>query len=300
MIRLSKTNNFSLGQAMTEFVVILPVFYLIIFGTIQVGLIFYAQNALNYATFQAARIGALNNATYSGIRKGLVRGIGPLFTNSDDLTGIIYDIKRAESDEDSCSIGLSTGATQGIPCTQAATEVDEFMRIIRLSPQSSDFLTGGAGFGEGNYQTEDGQGNLIPNDNLMYRSSAISGSGVSIQDANLLKIKVQYCYELSVPMVSKMIGSLSELNNLNDTPQHPDFTPNDPRFADLNEGAADDIAGRSLASYSELCADRTDDIRRGFMISSEAIVRMQSAAYDVDPDEDFGDKMCDGTHMACP
>ena len=36
------------------------------------------------------------------------------------------------------------------------------------------------------------------------------------------------------------------------------------------------------------------------MISSEAIVRMQSAAYDVDPDEDFGDKMCDGTHMACP
>ncbi len=91
-----------------------------------------------------------------------------------------------------------------------------------------------------------------------------------------------------------------ELNNLNETPQHRHFTPDDPRFADLNEGAADEIAGRALASYSELCADRTDDIRRGFMISSEAIVRMQSAAYDVDPDEEFGDKMCDGTHMACP
>jgi len=54
-----------LAQAMVEFLVVAPVFILIIFGTIQTALIFSAKTSLNYAVFQAARVGAVNNATYS-------------------------------------------------------------------------------------------------------------------------------------------------------------------------------------------------------------------------------------------
>ena len=46
------------GQAMAEFVVVLLPFYLLIFGAIQTAMIFSAKTTLNYATFQAARMGA--------------------------------------------------------------------------------------------------------------------------------------------------------------------------------------------------------------------------------------------------
>ena len=75
------------GQAMVEFLIVTPVFILLIFGTVQVALIYSAKTTLNYATFQAARIGALNNATYTGIRKGLTRGLAPLFTTSNSSRG---------------------------------------------------------------------------------------------------------------------------------------------------------------------------------------------------------------------
>ena len=52
-----------LGQAMLEFLIVAPVFILIIFGAMQTALIFSAKTSLNYAVFQAARVGAVNNAT---------------------------------------------------------------------------------------------------------------------------------------------------------------------------------------------------------------------------------------------
>ena len=179
------------GQAMVEFLIVMPVFILLIFVTVQVALIYSAKTTLNYATFQAARIGALNNATYTGIRKGLIRGLAPLFTNSNSRTGpdVSQDI----------AAGIDSGGSR----KDAASEVDGYVRIIRVSPRAAIFSTGSSGFGELN---SDGIAQ-IPNSQLMYRDSRLA-SNVNIQDANLLKIRVQYCYELIVPMVSRMIGSL--------------------------------------------------------------------------------------------
>src|SRR5262249_49196899 len=50
---------------------------------------------------------------------------------------------------------------------------------------------------------------IIPNDNLMYRSSSVGGSsGMNVQDANLLKIRVTYCAKLVVPVVNVAIYGL--------------------------------------------------------------------------------------------
>ena len=113
----------------------------------------------------------------------------------------------------------------------AATEVDGYTRIIRLSPMASAFESGSSGFGE---QNEDGI-MFIPSDNLMYRDPSPSSGGFNIQDANLLKIKVQYCYELIVPMVNKIIGSLSQLNNTKTSGFHPMIDDTDPRFSDMQK-----------------------------------------------------------------
>lgn len=260
---------------MVEFLVVIPVLILLIFGAIQIGLIYSAKTTLNYATFQAARLGAVNNATYSSLRRGLIRGLAPLYTQSDSLSDLESDIE--EGIESSGSLRDAQG------------EVDGYTRIIRISPTSEQFEP--SAFGEQNaddiYQ--------IPNDNLMYRPEN-TVDDVSIQDANLLKIRVQYCYKLMVPLVNRVIGSLSELNN-NRTNQRVYETMNDPRFADANRFYVNAASG-TLASYEELCGDRANS-NEGFIISADAIIRMQSAAYE-EEEGDFSAYMCDGVRMACP
>jgi hypothetical protein len=264
------------GQAMVEFLVVIPVLILLIFGAIQIGLIYSAKTTLNYATFQAARLAAVNNATYSSIRRGLIRGIAPLYTNSSTLSGLKQDV---ESGVD------SVGSRR-----DGVMEVDNYMRVIRMNPLSSHFSP--AQYGElnsnGLYQ--------IPNDNLMYRPDEIKGS-VTIQDANLLKLRVQYCYQLMVPLVNRVIGSLSELNNQR-TNQRIYETINDPRFVDANRFFVNQNVGLT-ASYEQLCKDRANT-HEGFILSAEVTIRMQSPAFNEDPEDMSIYGTCDGNRMICP
>lgn len=266
------------GQAMTEFIIVIPVLILLIFGAVQIAFIYSAKTTLNYATFQAARVGSTNHATYSALRRGLIRGLAPLYTSNSDIADMQDDI-RAGMD--------SSGAKR-----DAITEIDTYTRIIRISPTAGQFES--SQFGEDN-----GDGVMaIPNDTLMYRPNWES-DGATIQDANLLKIRVQYCYKLMVPIVNKIIGSLSELNNTRPASAYNSYeTEGDPRFVDQNRGVVDDAAGVT-AGYDELCGDRAEN-SEGFVIFAEATVRMQSAAYEEDTDEDWEDVMCDGNKMACP
>tara|TARA_R110002050_G_scaffold9504_1_gene33241 strand:+ start:389349 stop:390209 length:861 start_codon:yes stop_codon:yes gene_type:complete len=269
----------SYGQAMVEFIIVIPVLILLVFGTVQIGLIYSAKTTLNYATFQAARLGAVNNATYSSLRRGLIRGMAPLYTSNTSLDTVRTDIDA----------GINSLGTK----RDSQTDMDNYTKIIRLSPTKKQFQdASGFGFGEKNadnfYQ--------IPNDNLMYRPTTLR-EGASIQDANLLKIRVQYCYKLMVPLVNRIIGSLSELNNYR-TNQRIYETVNDPKFADANRYYTD-IAAGTLSSYQSLCGDRADS-NEGFIITAEAIVRMQSPAFEQDDDDDVGDHMCDGVRMSCP
>lgn len=267
---------------MLEFLIVIPVLILLIFGAIQIGLIYSAKTTLNYATFQAARLAAVNNATYSSMRRGLIRGLAPLYTQSESLVAVRTDIEE----------GISSSQKR-----DAKTEVDNFTKIIRVSPTSEHFEP--SAFGEVNadgiYQ--------IPNDNLMYRPE-IEADGASIQDANLLKIEVQYCYKLMVPLVNRVIGSLSELNNQR-TNQKIYETVNDPKFADANRYFVNQAAAAqtALASYEQLCGERAAS-NEGFIISANAIVRMQSPAYEEEieetSDDYVGDFMCDGVKMSCP
>ncbi len=268
------------GQAMVEFVIIIPVLLLLIFGAIQIAFIYSAKTTLNYATFQAARLGATNHASYSAMRRGLVRGMAPLFTNN----------ARANDIQDDIDAGIDSGGAR----RDAVSEVDTYTRIIRINP--TEAMLDIAGFGR---VTDDGNVG-IPNDHLMYRPDW-QVEGVSIQDANLLKIRVQYCYKLMVPIVNKIIGSLSELNNRRDPASYREHhTINDPRFADANIGEVNEGAALSgvTATYEELCGDRANN-KEGFVIFAEAIVRMQSPAYVNDIDEDYDAFMCDGDKMTC-
>lgn len=204
------------AQAMVEFLIIIPVLILLIFGAAQAAFIYSAKNGLNYATFQAARIGAMNHAQYSDIRRGLIRGMYPMFSRVKD--------ERMK---------------------YTATEADNYVLITRVSPEQTSFDA----FAE---EVDTLGVQAIPNDNLMFRST--QQTPVSIQDANLLKLRVQYCMRLIVPMVEHILSSASRFNT------------------DRVAGSFNEVSKRN-PDYADICA-----ARNGFIITAEATVRMQSAA----------------------
>ncbi|MBB1521161.1 TadE family protein [Aquipseudomonas guryensis] len=220
------------GQAMVEYLIVLPALIMLIFGTIQAAFIYSAKNSLNYATFQAARLGAVNNASYDGIRRGLIRGLTPMFIHHN-----------TDADKEQANI-------------EAGAEVDNYVRITRISPTLSDF----SAFAEFDSDESD---YLIPNDNLMYRPAT------GIQDANLLKIRVQYCLYLVVPIVDRLLSAASSFNNAN------------------IEGSFSGASQNAVPGYTDICQAG----RRGIVITSEATVRMQSPA--------LRDSEACGTDMQC-
>ena len=209
---------------MTEFLIIIPVLILLIFGAIQAAFIYSAKNGLNYATFQAARIGAMNNAQYADMRRGLLRGMYPMFSHYQD------EETRLE---------------------RTAEEVDNYVLITRVSPDSAAFKSWAE-------EQDDPLGTgdaaeAIPNDNLMYRP--MQQKPVSIQDANLLKIRVQYCVKLIVPMVEHLLSRTSKFNQRQ------------------SGGSFSENSKQSWDQYAAICG-----ARKGFVLTAEATVRMQSAA----------------------
>ncbi|MBD9482215.1 pilus assembly protein [Pseudomonas sp. PDM14] len=232
------------AQAMVEFLIIIPVLILLIFGAVQAAFIYSAKNGLNYATFQAARIGAMNNAQYDDMRRGLLRGMYPMFSQYQD-----EDARLAHT----------------------AAEVDNYVLITRISPDNAAFNAWAEAHDD---PLGDGVGGeAIPNDNLMYRP--MQQMPVSIQDANLLKIRVQYCMKLIVPMVDYLLSTTSKsIDRANSNKAPASFR---------------DVSRNTSANYADVCRSR-----RGYVVTSEATVRMQSAAVD---DQD---QCANGGRMICP
>lgn len=165
------------GQALVEFLIIYPTLLLLILGGFQFALIYQAKSTLNYATFMAARQGALKNGKMTSIKDGLAGGMTPLFATTKDDYGDLFKARVI-----------------------AAVEVFNPLntRIDVLSPTADAYNA---------HKADSESGTEIPNDNLMYRPTTVKG-GLSVQDANLLTIQVTYCTRLIVPIVNRVIYSL--------------------------------------------------------------------------------------------
>ncbi|WP_322010720.1 TadE/TadG family type IV pilus assembly protein [Paraburkholderia sp. J12] len=219
------------GQSATEFIIALPVLLLLCLGLIQFALLYQAKSTVNYATLMAARAGAVENGQKTAMLNGFGRGIAPLFAHSTGLA--TQQMAVATATIEARNPGITTLAV--ISPTGAAL---------------SDF--GRANYYAGKTVTE------IPNDTLMYRNTQTgSSSGLSIQDANLLKISVTYCYDLYVPFINRVIFYL--VNGISNI------------YSTGNSG------GLGLPTKMNGCygySAISGDFR--IPIESEAIVRMQS------------------------
>jgi len=162
------------GQSMTEFIIVWPTILLLTLGSLQMGLIYWARATVNLATFQAARAGALDHSKIDSMKEEFYKSMAPQYAFKADAGSIIKAYKRVEKEGK-----------------------DGYIKVERISPSAKEFSA---------YGVKTKAGTPIPNDNLMYRSTKPSGgSTMSIQDANLLKVKVTYGYKLVVPLMKTII-----------------------------------------------------------------------------------------------
>lgn len=175
-----------------EFVIIIPILLLLCLGILQFSLFFIAKSTLNQATFSGARQGAVNNASLCSIRRGIVKGLVPLYQTSgtaQDIGGYLESLKNAWLK----IMGATPGAVNSV---------------------SIDILNPGTASFSDFKQTIDGEA-AIPNSRLLYRNtSAGSNSKQNIQDANLLKIRVHYCYKVIVPPVRLITKAIATTDSV--------------------------------------------------------------------------------------
>ena len=221
------------GQALVEYIYVFTILIMLILGAVQFGFIYQTKVTLNYAVFNATRQGALNNGSMSSIIDGLTSGMMPLFAHSQGATRDMSVLKTAWKQADEQMTDAKLTHIKIVNPTQAA-------------------LSAYAGLSD--------SGSEITNDNLMYRDTSISGAAnMNIQDANLLKVRVTYCYRMAVPILNKLIYNLAI-----DPPSVPV----------VGATAADMLASEGGSSTTRLCTNIPDEYR--IPITSEAIVRMQT------------------------
>lgn len=220
------------GQAAVEFMIVVPVMLLLVLGAFQFALIYNAKITLNHATFIATRAGALNSATRGPVDLAIARGLAPLFTNNDNVNEV-FDGRQ-----------------------QVLDDIDNgFVCVERLNPSDAAF---------DDFAIPDNTG-VIPNDNLMYRDPVVGTlSGLNIQDANLLKLRVTYCYPMVVPVVGRTVRQL-RLGNL--PPATQDM------IANWSEGVPSTFNPTAPGNFQAWCLVNTR-----LPIVSQGILRMQTPA----------------------
>jgi len=237
---------------MVEFLVIVSVLLLLILGTLQFAMIYQAKITLNYAAFETARAGSVNGARMWAMELALARAMAPLYTTpyvSDDDGSCASDFQLGRFDGPSLDLELGNVRCARQHVRDMLAEGNVRLLLVNPGPDSFDGKHG---------VTTAGQ-TVIPNDNLMYRSAfADALSGQSIQDANLIKVHIGYCYELLVPLVDRLINRMIATAPSALEPE--------------NFGPA------AAGSFAAACTAEHDPPRYGVPIYAQAVMRMQSDA----------------------
>ena len=175
------------GTSMVEFLVVMPMLLFTGLAIMQLGLVYHAKTVLNYATFEAARAGAVSNGQIEVMRKELGYRLAPIYGGDGGTTRAAMSLVR------------SMVAVNDISAT----------KIEIISPEPSAFGVHGI-----NKTVTDRHGHdipnvtAIPNSHLRFAPAGIQSDGLNLHDANLLKIQVTYGYQMRLPFLNMKVPGL--------------------------------------------------------------------------------------------
>ncbi|WP_344807500.1 TadE family protein [Allohahella marinimesophila] len=234
---------------MVETLFVLPVLLVFILGIVEFSYAYRAKSVLNHAAEMVARTGSLTNACKPAMDRQIIISMAPLF----------MDANRS-----AWEIGLNSLSSHMLDRIDIATQLD----IVSPTPDmfnafKQDLMLGAGQIGDcGDKSLRPMKLNLvIPNDNLRFRSSApkmIDGRRVSIQDANLLKIRLRYCHELVTPVLDHAIDMAQRL------------------IPDSIFGAERRVFLTACANGGGTMSDLVPFKRRFVALTADAIVHMQT------------------------
>lgn len=162
------------GSAMIEFAVVGPIITLLGLACLQYGLMFFAKNQMNHAAFMAARAGSMGNAKMAPVRSAYVKALIPLYGGGRNETELAQAYAKALGDTASN------------------------LKVEILNPTTESFDD----FNDAALESKNGA-RTIPNGGQAYKSATDvrPKSGQSIQDANLIKLRITQGYEPKVPLI---------------------------------------------------------------------------------------------------
>ncbi len=152
------------------------------FAILEFAQLAVARNALNFAAFEAARAGSVTGIDPAAMRTALARGLVPLFASA-----------AADGQPGGSEAARGIGAL-----ARALVEVNR-PDLLQLSVENpspaalDDFATDVDGV------------RAMPNTALRFRNPWGQRSGQTLRDANTLAIRVTYCRELLMPVVSYVL-----------------------------------------------------------------------------------------------
>jgi len=175
------------GSAMIEFAVVGPLLTLLGTTILQYALMFNAKNMVNHAGFMAAREGAVANANLGSVQQAYARALIPLYG------------------------GGRSGAELAAALARATADTAVSARVELMNPTRESFEDWGA---DPAVMARHNGSRAIPNANLGFKNADIRpNSGQSIQDANLIKLKITHGYELKVPLASTVMQFMMRWND---------------------------------------------------------------------------------------
>jgi TadE-like protein len=167
------------GAGVVETIVALPMLLLLVMSSWQAALVYRAKSSVNYATFEAARAGSVNQASVTSIQRAFHRALVPYYGGGRTAQELTETFQRVVTSAD--AVG---------------------MRVQIISPTQESFTDYNSPALQTKYNTREP---VIPNVGLDQlrcpRDADPSGcnsnpqsnaSGQTLLDANLLKLRITY------------------------------------------------------------------------------------------------------------
>jgi hypothetical protein len=183
--------SYSRGASTAEFIIVVPLFILMVFLILEMGLMYRAKFTLNHAAQQIARAGSLNNGCMAAMDDQAVRSLATLYLRSEPSLLHFYRLKTLKSEAiklySDIDIVMPNDATFG-----------RHKMLGRLSPsQLSDCA-------RQKYR-------LNPYQKVFFiplSAPVAKAKNAEPEAPRLLKIQVRYCYRLIFPIIRWVIDSL--------------------------------------------------------------------------------------------
>lgn len=177
------------GVSMVEMAVVGPILTVLGLTLVQYGMMFFAKNQMNHAAFMGARAGSVEHASMAKITTAYAAASAPLYGGGENATEIAESVAKALADFS----GASDKTALKTPNLQ--------IEILNPTKESYDKYFDKAL--ETKYKTNGKR--VIPNTNLAFKPLTVDpNSGQTIQDANILKLRITQGYEPKVPIVASI------------------------------------------------------------------------------------------------